>query len=314
MGIKDFSFICAKTPLPLCSVVKSTKHLVLSNSTSIYDFNPQHLQVGILPSCYARSVEISNTMIFDVGNAFVNIGALGTILIIIFNVRQKYTAIGRSEYLYFFHLLILLILFTLIVDCVMVPPGQGIYRYLVAIQIGFAGSCCWSLFINGLLPFNFWEDGTRKSMNITRVASLLGFSANFLVSIFTFRSWINSNAEYELDATAMVVVVYVFNAVLLFLYTVCQLLVSVVMLRNLWITGSVLLGVVFFAVGQILTYGFSTQICEGVNHYLDGLFFGSICNTFTFMMIYKTWDMSTDDDLEFSVNVNNKDDTVYLYK
>lgn len=311
MGISNFADICSKTPLPLCSVVKSTTHLLLTNFTTIDNFHPEHLNVGVLPRCYARSIELSNTMIFGIGNAFINIGALGTILIIIFNIRQKYTAIGRAEYLYFFELLLVLIILTLIVDCGVSPPGSGSYPYFVAIQIGMAGSCCWSLLINGLLPFNFWEDGTRKSMTIVRMASFLGFCANFLASILTFKAWMQDHQIQSMNATGMFAVVYIVNIVFLFFYVICQLVVSVLMLSNLWVTGSILLGVVFFTAGQVLTYGFSTQICEGVNHYLDGLFFGSICNTFTFMMVYKTWDMSTDDDLEFSVNVNKDDDMVY---
>ena len=72
-----------------------------------------------------------------------------------------------------------------------------------------------------------------------------------------------------------------------------------------------LLGVFFFVVGQVLTYGFSSQICEGTKHYIDGLFFGILCNIFTLMMVYKTWDMTTDDDLEFSVSVSKEGDIVY---
>ena len=72
MGISNFADICSKTPLPLCSVVKSTTHIILSNSTKINDFNLEYLDAGILPRCYARSIELSNTMIFGVGNAFIN--------------------------------------------------------------------------------------------------------------------------------------------------------------------------------------------------------------------------------------------------
>lgn len=77
MGISNFASICSRTPLPLCSVIKSTTHLVLSNSTKIHDFDPQHLNIGILPKCYARSIDIANTTIFGIGNAFINIAALG---------------------------------------------------------------------------------------------------------------------------------------------------------------------------------------------------------------------------------------------
>ncbi|CCC69630.1 hypothetical protein NCAS_0D00490 [Naumovozyma castellii] len=311
MGISDFAQMCSRTPLPLCSVVKSTTHFILSNSTNIHNFDPQHLDVGILPRCYARSIDLANTVIFDVGNAFINIGALGVLLIILYNVRQKYTAIGRSEYLYFFQLSLILIILTLIVDCGVSPPGSPSYPYFVAIQIGFAGACCWTLLVNGFLVFNLWEDGTFKSMFLVRGASLLGFTANFLASILTFKSWIQNHQISSTDTTGMFVVVYIVNLVFLFIYTICQLLMSLVIVKNFWVTGSILVGVFFFVVGQILTYALSNVICEGVNHYLDGLFFGSICNIFTFMMIYKIWDMTTDDDLEFSVSTNKDGDVIY---
>ena len=311
MGISNFASICSRTPLPLCSVLKSTTHLILSNSTVIQDFDPQGLTIGILPRCYARSVDLANTMIFGIGNAFINIGALGIIIIIILNIRQKYTAIGRSEYLYFFELTLLLILFTLVVDCGVSPPGSTSYPYFVAAQIGFAGACCWSLLINGFLGFNFWEDGTAKSMILVRGFSLLGFLANSLSAILTFKAWDRGHQIPNTNTTGMFIVVYVVNAVLLAVYVVCQLLISLFVVKNLWVTGSVFLGVFFFVVGQVLTYGFSSQICEGTKHYIDGLFFGSLCNIFTLMMVYKTWDMTTDDDLEFSVSVSKEGDIVY---
>ncbi|CCD26539.1 Chs7p NDAI_0H03660 [Naumovozyma dairenensis CBS 421] len=311
MGISDFASICAKAPLPLCSVVKSTSHYILSNSTTVHNFDPEHLNVGILPRCYSRPIVLANTVIFGIGNAFINIGALGVLLIIIFNIRQKYTAIGRTEYLYFFQLTLLLTIFTLIVDCGVSPPGSSSYPYFVAIQIGFAGACCWSLLVTGFLGFNLWEDGTFKSMFFVRTASFLGFAANFLASILTFKSWIQDHHISSMDTTGMFVVVYIVNAVILFIYTLCQLLVSLFVVRNLWVTGSILLGVFFFVMGQIMSYALSNVICEGVNHYLDGLFFGSLCNLFTLMMVYKIWDMTTDDDLEFSVSVNKEGLVVY---
>lgn len=311
MAYGDFADICLRTPLPLCSVVKSSTHMILSNATEIHNFDPANMNVGILPKCYARSIDVANTVIFGIGNAFVNIGALVIILIIIYNIRQKYTAIGRSEYLYFFQLALLLIIFTLVVNTGASPPGSGSYPYFVAIQIGFAGACCWTLLINGLLGFNLWEDGTAKSMFLVRGFSVLGFTANFLAAILTFEAW---NARGKIDSMntiALFTVVYVVNAIILAVHIICQLLVSVFVVRSLWVTGAILLGVFFFVVGQIIVYAVSDSVCRGANHYIDGLFVGSICNMFTLMMVYKVWDMTTDDDLEFSVSVSKEGDVVY---
>ncbi|CCE63699.1 hypothetical protein TPHA_0F02170 [Tetrapisispora phaffii CBS 4417] len=305
MGVTNFADLCSKTPLPLCSVVKSTRHFVLSNSTFIDDFAPQNLNIGILPKCYSRSVELANTMIFNIGNAFINIGGLVVILIILFNMRQKYTAIGRLEYIYFYQLVIAYLVFTLVVNCGVSPPGSNVYPYIVAIQLGFAGSCCWTLMINGLLAFNLWEDGTTKSMLIVRGFSFVGFISNFLASVLTFRAWIDNRHIPSINTTGLFVVVYIINAILLFMYVLCQLMVSFFIVSNLWVTGAIVLGVAFFICGQVLVYAFSVQICEGCKHYIDGLFFGSICNIFTLMMVYKIWDMTTDDDLEFSINIKS---------
>jgi hypothetical protein len=42
-------------------------------------------------------------------------------------------------------------------------------------------------------------------------------------------------------------------------------------------------------------------ICDQVKHYVDGLFFGTICTLLAVMMVYKYWDSITKEDLEFSV-------------
>lgn len=311
MAYGDFADICLKTPLPLCSVVKSSTHMILSNSTRMHNFDPTNMNVGILPRCYARSIDVANTVIFGIGNAFVNIGALVVILIIMYNVRQKYTAIGRSEYLYFFQLTLLLIIFTLVVNTGASPPGSGSYPYFVAIQIGLAGACCWTLLINGFLGFNLWEDGTRKSMLLVRGSSVLGFIGNFLAAILTFEAWIERGKIDPMNTVGLFTMVYVVNAIVLGIYTICQLLVSFFVVRSLWVTGAILLGVFFFVVGQIIVFAVSDILCQKANHYIDGLFVGSLCNLFTLMMVYKIWDMTTDDDLEFSVSVSKEGGVIH---
>lgn len=65
--------------------------------------------------------------------------------------------------------------------------------------------------------------------------------------------------------------------------------------------GDILFGTAFFIVGQVILYIFSVVICDQVKHYIDGLFFGSICTLLAVMMVYKYWDSITKEDLEFSV-------------
>lgn len=285
MGFGSFDDICQKVALPLCAVIGARK-------------TDAFFEKGLLAQCYARPVELANTMIFQLGNAFIHFFGLVVILIIIFNVRAKYTAIGRAEMLHFMYLVIGYIVSTLIVDCGVCPPLSPAYLYFVAVQIGLTSAICISLLYNGLLYFQFWEDGTWKSMCIVRLSSLIWFGTNFIVAVTTFKG---VGALTDRETTLLFVMSYVINAVMLFVYVASQLVLVIFALDSAWPLGAIFLGVLFFVVGQVITYVFSTKICNGAKHYVDGLFFASLLNVFTFMMIYKFWDMITSDDLEFSV-------------
>lgn len=284
----DFTDICTRTPFPFCSVLSSTSDL------------DNYFDTGILPTCYSRAVELSNTMIYQVGNSIINIGGLLVCLIIIFNIRSKYTAILRSEMLIFYYIFTGLLILTLVVDCGVAPPGKPIYGYFVSAQIGLAGSTCWALLFNGCLCYQLWEDGTKKSLWSLRITSFLIFALHYVIAILTFKGWAGDSIS-KTHATGLFVTMFIINAVMLFVYVVSQIFLSIFVLSNYWALGSILLGSLFFIIGQIMLYVFSKKVCDGLNHYLDGLFFGSLFNIFTVMMVYKYWDIITSEDLEFSV-------------
>lgn len=100
---------------------------------------------------------------------------------------------------------------------------------------------------------------------------------------------------------ALWIVYYAFSAVCIILYIVSQLVLVLRTLDDRWPIGDIIFGVAFFAIGQVLVYGFSVQICDAIKHYLDGLFFGSLCTLLSVMMVYKYYDTITKEDLEFSV-------------
>lgn len=288
MTFGQFDFICQKSALPLCALVGPYGDAASSTP-------------GIFPDCFARSIDLANTIIFQIGSAFINIGGLGVIGIMIFNIRTKYTAIGRREILDFFGLLMILTALSLVIDSGVVPPGSGPYPYFVAVQSGFTSAVCWCLMWNGLLGFQLWEDGTPRSKWFLRITTTAAWALTFVFALLTFRGW-GGSAFNPQQTTALFVVLYVLNALFLFVYVVSQIVLTLFVLRDLWAFGAIALGTVFFVVGQVLLYAFSKDICENVKHYLDGLFFASLCNIFAGMMIYKYWDMITSEDLEFSVS------------
>ena len=82
MGFGQFDAICAKTPLPLCSLVGPP--------------SPIQGSAGILPACYARNIEVANTIIFEGASDFMHILSLGMTAIMILHVRSKFTAVGKA--------------------------------------------------------------------------------------------------------------------------------------------------------------------------------------------------------------------------
>lgn len=80
MSFHGFDSICRKAAIPLCSLVGPASSI--SGST------------GIIPNCYARNIELANTIIFEGAAAFMHIIALVMTVIMILHVRSKFTAVG----------------------------------------------------------------------------------------------------------------------------------------------------------------------------------------------------------------------------
>jgi hypothetical protein len=64
-------------------------------------------------------------------------------------------------------------------------------------------------------------------------------------------------------------------------------------LEDRWPIGDIIFGTVFYAGGQVLLFAFSVTICNAIQHYIDGLFFFTLCMLLSVMMVYKYWDSIT---------------------
>jgi len=81
-GYGDFTDICHKAPLPLCASVGP----ITSISSG----------VGVDTDCFARNIELANTIIFQGASSFLHIIALGMTIVMILHIRSKFTAVGES--------------------------------------------------------------------------------------------------------------------------------------------------------------------------------------------------------------------------
>lgn len=238
-----------------------------------------------MATCYARSIELANTIIFQGAADTMHILALAMTIIMVLHVRSKFTAVGRKEITTFFYLYMLLTVFSLILDAGVIPPSSGsIYPYFVSIQNGLTSALCTCLLINGFVGFQLYEDGTTLSVWLLRLASLGMFVISFAVSLLTFKGWAGLG---PMNTTGLFVVLYLLNGIELFVYLVMQVILVVNTLQDRWPLGDIAFGVFFFVIGQVILYTFSQRICEKVQHYLDGLFFATVCNLLAVMMVYK---------------------------
>lgn len=286
MGFGDFDTICRKAALPVCSLVGPKSELSGTR--------------GILPNCYARNIEVANTIIFQGATDVIHIVALAMAIIMIIHVRSKFTAVGRKEIITFFYLYMALTICSLVLDSGVTPPGSAVFPYFAAVQNGLTSALCTCLLINGFVGFQLYEDGTALSVWLLRLTSLGMFVVSFAISLLTYQSWGGLSPE---NTIGLFVVVYILNAICVAVYLLMQIILVGFTLQDRWPLWHILFGVFFFVAGQILLYVFSDVVCEKVQHYLDGMFFVTLCNLFTIMMIYKYWDSITKEDLEFSVGV-----------
>jgi len=228
----------------------------------------------------------------------VHILALTMTVIMIIHVRSKFTAVGRKEITFFFYIYMMLTFVSLVLDSGVVPPGSSAYPYFAAAQSGLVSALCVCLLINGFVGFQIYEDGTTLSIWLLRSVSFAAFIITGLVSLATFKSWAGLGPT---NTIGLFVVLYLLSAIELFVYFVMQILLVVNTLQERWPLGDLAFGAFFFVIGQVILYAFSNTICNAVQHYLDGLFFATICNLLGVMMVYKYWDSITREDLEFSV-------------
>lgn len=81
-GFGTFGSICRNTPLPLCLLVGAVNPITGTHYTQA--------------NCYARTIEVANTIIFEGAAGFAHILALIMTVIMIIHVRSKFTAVGMS--------------------------------------------------------------------------------------------------------------------------------------------------------------------------------------------------------------------------
>ncbi|GAB5586405.1 Chitin synthase [Umbelopsis nana] len=273
-----FDGICQTVALSLCPLIGK------------YD--------GIEPVCYSRNVDLAGTLIFQPATLIIDVVAIVMAAIMIYHIKSKYTAVGRKEIVMFFYLYMMTTFLEMLLVTGIIPTASSVYPWFTAVHIGLMSATFWCLLLNGFVGFQFAEDGTPWSLWSIRISSFVVFLIVGLIAVATF----NNLGPFNYAKPAVLWVFYfIVNGVAFFVYVLLQIVLVVNTLDDRWPLGDILFGAAFFLIGQVIMYFFSVAICDQVKHYVDGLFFGTICTLLAVMMVYKYWDSITKEDLEFSV-------------
>lgn len=255
-------------------------------------------EFGISPTCFARNVQLGSTIIFQPATGFMHICAMIMVIVMVIHVRGKYTAVGRKEIVNFFYLYFLVCLFSFFLDTGIIPIGSEAYLWITAIQVGLVVATYWCLLVNGFVGFQLAEDGTRLSVWSLRISSMVIFLVGGLIAAATFKNAVGFSTRSPLP---LFIVHLIFPAAAVLIYICLQLFLVFKTLQDRWPIGDIIFGTAFYGIGLGLLFGFSVKICTAVTHYIDGLFFATLCVLLAVMMVYKYWDSITKEDLEFSV-------------
>jgi len=280
MGVSFGSFndICLTAALVICPLVGSDQ--------------------GVEPVCYSRNVDVGGTLIFQPSTSFVHIVAIIMTAIMIYHIRSKYTAVGRKEIVMFFWMYMIIELLAMFLDSGIIPTSNVSYTWFAAVYTGLVAAAYACLLINGFVGFQFAEDGTPLSLWFLRISCAVVFGASFFVAIATFKNF----AGFSYQKPIGLWIIYIlWPLVCVVIYIISQLILVFRTLEDRWPIGDIVFGTAFFTVGQVLLFAFSVTICNAIKHYIDGLFFFTLCILLSVMMVYKYWDSITREDLEFSV-------------
>lgn len=123
-----------------------------------------------------------------------------------------------------------------------------------------------------------------------RIACVFVFGGSFFIAIATFKQLFGFSYK---SPVALYIVYILWPLICVPVYIVSQLILVFRTLEDRWPIGDIIFGTAFYAGGQVLLFAFSVTICDAIKHYIDGLFFFTLCVLLSVMMVYKYWDSIT---------------------
>ena len=269
----SFNGICSKVALSLCSVYGPTNQNI--------------------PECYARNADSNSKLIFNPSTLFLHIVVFLAVAFMIYQTNFKQWGASRKQMLLIMSLYLLAIFFDLFLLGHIIPATSGAFKVFVGFQIGTWNALFWSILVLGMMPLFNIEDLRIMSYITTAVIGLV-------VSIISILTAFDAG-PFKSDTPVLVFIFFVVvNIIFVALFLASQIYVVLAKTTDRYLLGILGFCLVFFSI-SLLMLGVSSDVCQGkfIDHYVDGIFFSTIFNLLSIMMIYKYWDSLNQQEVEF---------------
>jgi hypothetical protein len=120
------------------------------------------------------------------------------------------------------------------------------------------------------------------AIQFLRLSSLVVWGVCFFIAVATFQ---NITIFNYAKPVGLFVTYLIFPAICVVVYVVSQLVLVLRTLDDRWVLGDIIFGTAFYIIGCVLLFAFSTKICDAVSHYIDGVFFFTLCMLLAVMMV-----------------------------
>lgn len=324
LGFGSFTVLCSKVVIPGCQLFTTQQTTLLFYNSTLgqlenASFLPSYVTIpdnstnATNVTWYAPPLECQMTQMGSVG--FHDVGNLVMCILGIFlsfymarKVHSKPMAVGWKELNTFLISYAVLLLLQAIAGSLVSASSVGIGGVQIAAALNVAGIllALGTLFYFGFVGFQYWPDGSRKSL-VLELAVGLGFWAIALgICLSTARgqSPLNTWTSSNLYSPALAVVYLIVPGLLLLFY----LGATVVLISSELGIGKPLFillgGSLLFALGQILQMTISTPLCKASGGAVDGTFFQTFLTLLSVICIFKCWDMITEDEPEPKFVIN----------
>ncbi|MCJ1254369.1 hypothetical protein MMC24_002184 [Lignoscripta atroalba] len=277
----NFHNFCRDSTLPVCNL--------FSESTTSEGFG----------GCRLQGIPLSN------GRQLANLGsiilcglAILISILLLWRSERKQAAVGRRE-------IQLFIIGYIIVEICEIftvggfPLSRNVRLGFTAVHLGAIVATLWVLLLNGVVGYQFLDDGTPMSLGLILASAVALFVGTGYIALDTGFSWTGRFDESLTDPNRNIGLYVLYQLVPLVFLVLFFLLETVLVLRvlgerkpMLYLLAAALL----FAIGQIFQYVISTHICNATSGKINGALFETLFTLASVVMIWVFWSSITEDD------------------